>query len=148
MNKFKGKYNVIQTIEIKDFISKDSTFRFGLYNDTPAVLIGFENVFDVPDEFIRINLSDMKEEHFELYFSNKLDYDAKELEYRLERVRDKLPSELFEKVRIKRIDKILKREKASSEVFERVINDDGVFVLYTLPIFDEEDIKILSRKRG
>jgi hypothetical protein len=140
VEKLEGKYIFEQAIGIAKFIDKAGCFRFGYYNDNPAILIGYEDTKGVPEEFIRINMLEMLNKRLEIYSKNGFSDSVKDLEDRLNKLRNILYEHAFDNIRVKRVDLISNKEVNTSNYYDSISNGEDVFGIYMTPkIHDNEE---------
>ena len=131
MKKLNKTYTFEQAHGIIKFINKDGCFRIGYYNDNPAILIGFEDIEDVPEEFTRVNLVSMMNKKLEIHSKNELSILAINLESEFEEARGKLTPNEFDRLRLKRIAFVSMLEKNNAKYKKIISSDEDTFLLYT-----------------
>lgn len=104
MGKLNGRYKLDQAIGIIKFIDLSGLVRVGYYENNPAILVGYNTIEELPDEFIKVNLCNLMDEEFEIYSHNKLNDASEELMTILDEAKQYLPKDEFERIRIEFID--------------------------------------------
>lgn len=133
MEKFNGEYKFEQALGIIKVIDKEGCVKFGYFNEKPAILIGFENINEVPEEFIKINISMLKDKYFEIYSYNNLNETSQKLESLLDTYREALSNKAFDRLRIKRIDSSFNTDTFNFEWHCKIVNDEDTYLVYNIP---------------